>query len=81
MVLEQRKTILKVFLSCVSSQKKNFTELEKRKYRNGIFTELCLTRARAAAGVRGAPLTSWRLGSLWVCRLVACSTSSRRGLY
>jgi hypothetical protein len=44
-VLEQRKTILKVLLSCVSSQKNKFTELEKRKYRNGFFTELCLTYA------------------------------------
>jgi len=43
MVLEQRKTVLKVFLSCVSSQKNKFMELEKRKYRNGIFMELCLT--------------------------------------
>jgi hypothetical protein len=44
-VLEQRKTILKVLLNCVSSQKNKFMVLDKRKYRIGIFTELCLTRA------------------------------------
>jgi hypothetical protein len=46
-VLEQRKTILKVLLSCVSSQKNKFTVLEKRKYRNGIFTEMVPTRTLA----------------------------------
>jgi hypothetical protein len=54
MVLEQRKTILKVLLSCVSSQKNKFTVLEKRKYRNGIFTEMVPTHAHllpAAAAV------------------------------
>jgi hypothetical protein len=45
-VLEQRKTILKVLLSCVSSQKNKFTVLEKRKYCNGIFTEMVPTHAR-----------------------------------
>ena len=45
MVLEQRKTILKVLLSCVSSQKNKFTVLEKRKYRNGNFTEMVPTHA------------------------------------
>jgi len=45
-VLEQRKTILKVLLNCVSSQKNKFMVLDKRKYRIGIFTELCLTHAQ-----------------------------------
>jgi hypothetical protein len=48
-VLEQRKTILKVLLSCVSSQKNKFTVLEKRKYCNGIFTEMVPTRSLASS--------------------------------
>jgi len=40
MVLEQRKTILKVLLSCVLSPKKKIYGIRIGKYRNGIFTEM-----------------------------------------
>jgi len=54
-VLEQRKTILKVLLNCVSSQKNKFMVLDKRKYRIGIFTELCLTAAHSTKTTGAAP--------------------------
>jgi hypothetical protein len=59
MVLEQRKTILKVLLSSVSSQKNKFTVLEKRKYRNGIFTEMVSTDARSHHQQRPEQICCW----------------------